>query len=199
MMLPAAVQLQTYTSGRATSGRVETSLLSLVRDTMPPLEDLVIGGQPTSIGLPSAIAIAIGGLVLLYRGLIDFRIPLYMLISAIVALLILPIPIRIGQESVLWQWMAFHRHGVGLPLAVTFANYELLASPLLFTAFFLATAAAARPMTRRARTIYAPIIGALAVVLQLYASALIGPYVAVLIASLLTPTFDSVFHPRTLV
>ena len=58
------------------------SLESLMRDRMPPLEDLIIGGQPGPIGTSSGIAIIIGGLFLLYRGLIDYRMPLLIVISA---------------------------------------------------------------------------------------------------------------------
>jgi Na+-translocating ferredoxin:NAD+ oxidoreductase RnfD subunit len=54
-------------------------------------------------------------------------------------------------------------------------------------------------MTRRARTIFAPLIGLLAAIFQLYASVSIGPYLALLAASLLTPWLDRPFRPRTLV
>ena len=37
---------------------------------------------------------------------------------------------------------------VGAALAVTFANYEVMTAPLLFTAFFLATSTAIRPLAR---------------------------------------------------
>ena len=56
--------------------------------------------------------------------------------------------------------MAFRRPDVGWAAGVTFANYELMASPLLFVAFFIATAGPVRPMAVRARIIYALLIGA---------------------------------------
>jgi Na+-translocating ferredoxin:NAD+ oxidoreductase RnfD subunit len=90
-------------------------------------------------------------------------------------------------------------HSVGPALAITFANYEVMASPLLFCAFFLATAPSVRPMARRARTIYALLIGTFAAIFQLYVSVSIGPYLALLAVSLATPTLDKLFPPRTLV
>jgi hypothetical protein len=54
-------------------------------------------------------------------------------------------------------------------------------------------------MTRRARTLYALLIGILAAVFQLYVSVSIGPYLALLAVSLATPTLDKLFPPRTLV
>jgi Na+-translocating ferredoxin:NAD+ oxidoreductase RnfD subunit len=196
---PASQLLIFFTTGNEKPERAWLSLESLLRDRMPPLEDLIIGGHPGPIGTSSGIAIIIGGLFLLYRGLIDYRIPLLIVASALICLLILPIPVVITENANEWRWIAMRETGIGWPLAVTFANYEIMASPLLFMAFFLATAAAVRPMTRRARTIFALLVGALSAICQLYASVSFGPYLALLLVSLLTPTFDKWFHPRTLV
>jgi Na+-translocating ferredoxin:NAD+ oxidoreductase RnfD subunit len=54
-------------------------------------------------------------------------------------------------------------------------------------------------MTRRARIIYAAVIGCLCAAAQLYVSVDFGPYVALLVASLLTPTLDWMFRPRPLI
>jgi electron transport complex protein RnfD len=191
--------LETYTSGLAAPERRWTSLESLLRDRMPPLEDIIVGGQPAAIGNGSAIALIIGGLFLLYRGLIDYRIPLLIFVAAAICLMVLPIPIVITEDSEHWRWLAMRAPSVGPALAITFANYELMASPLLLCAFFLATAPSVRPMTRRARTIYALLIGAFAAVFQLYVSVSIGPYLALLAVSLATPTLDKLFPPKTLV
>jgi Na+-translocating ferredoxin:NAD+ oxidoreductase RnfD subunit len=66
-------------------------------------------------------------------------------------------------------------------------------------AFYLATSPSVRPMTRRARTLYALLVGLLSAGFQLYASVAIGPYLGLLMASLLTPTLDKWFRPRPLV
>jgi Na+-translocating ferredoxin:NAD+ oxidoreductase RnfD subunit len=196
---PAAQRLEAYTSGLAAPERTWTSLESLLRDRMPPLEDIIVGGQPAAIGNGSAIALIIGGLFLLYRGLIDYRIPLLIFAAAFIGLVVLPIPILITEDVEHWRWLAMRAPSVGPALAITFANYEIMASPLLFCAFFLATAPSVRPMTRRARTIYALLIGILAAVFQLYVSVSIGPYLALLAVSLITPTLDKLFPPRTLI
>jgi Na+-translocating ferredoxin:NAD+ oxidoreductase RnfD subunit len=47
--------------------------------------------------------------------------------------------------------------------------------------------------------VYAIIIGMLTAFFQLYVSVAVGAYVALLLASILTPTFDKLFRPRTLV
>lgn len=194
---PAVQQLIFYTSGSQSPDRAWLFLSGLLRDRMPPLEDLVIAGEPGPIGTSCVLASVIGGLFLLYRGLIDFRVPLLIVVATFVALLVLPVPVFITGSAPQWSWLAV-RH-VGWPVAVTFVNYEMMAAPLAFTAFFLATAPAVRPMARRARAIYALIIGLLCGAFQLYFTVAEGPYLALLIISLLTPTLDKWFRPRPLV
>lgn len=191
---PASQRLIFFTSGHHPAWM---SLESMLRDRIPPLEDLVIAGQPSPIGCASLIMVITGGLFLLFRGLIDFRIPLLICIAAYGAMLVLPIPVAITESGTQWRWLLPRE--VGWPMALTFANYELLAGPAVFMAFFLATAPAVRPMTRRGRVIFAVLAGILTAVLQLYASVSVGPYLALLLVSLLTPAMDRFFGPRPLV
>jgi Na+-translocating ferredoxin:NAD+ oxidoreductase RnfD subunit len=195
---PASDRLAAFTRGDAPPERGLLRMTGMLRDHLPPLEDLIVGGQPGPVGTTSAVAVIIGGLFLLYRGLVDFRIPLLGVTTALVLMLVLPIPARIGSEPQ-WRWLAMREPDVGWPTAVTLANYEIMASPLLFAAFFLATSTSVRPMARRARAIYAIAFGALAAVCQLYASVAMGPYLALLFAGLLAPTLDKWFRPRALV
>jgi Na+-translocating ferredoxin:NAD+ oxidoreductase RnfD subunit len=195
-----AGKLLVFTSGQQRPGRSWLSLESLLRDELPPLEDLIIGGHPGAIGATCAIAIIIGGLFLLYRGVIDFRVPLCVLIGAYLALLTLPIPLVIKESGPQWMWLAWRDAvNVGPAKALTFANYEVMAGPMLLMTFFLATSPSLRPMARRARVIYGFLIGVLAAGLQLYVSISYGPYLALLIVSLLTPGLDRVFRQRPLV
>jgi Na+-translocating ferredoxin:NAD+ oxidoreductase RnfD subunit len=195
---PASDRLTAYTRGDAPPERGLLRMTAMLRDHMPPLEDLIVGGQPGPVGTTSGVAVIIGGLFLLYRGLIDFRIPMLGVATALVLMLVLPVPARIGVDPQ-WRWLAMREPDVGWPTAVTLANYEVMAGPLLFTAFFLATSTSVRPMARRARAIYAIAFGALAGAFQLYASVAMGPYLALLFAGLLAPTLDKWFRPRALV
>lgn len=194
---PAAQQLIFFTSGSQLPDRKRLSLSALLRDRMPPLEDLVIAGEPGSIGTSCVLASLIGGLFLLYRGLIDYRVPLIIFLSAFFAMLVLPAPVEITDTAPIYQWLAVRR--VGWPVAVTFVHYELMAGPGAFMAFFLATAPAVRPMARRARVLYAIIVGVLCAGFQLYFTVAEGPYLALLLVSLLTPTLEKWFRPRPLV
>jgi Na+-translocating ferredoxin:NAD+ oxidoreductase RnfD subunit len=195
---PASERLITFTTGRQTPARAALSLEELLRDDMPPLEDLIVGGHPGPIGSARAVAVIMGGLFLLRRGLLDFRVPLLICLAAAAALLLLPIPVAVTENVRHWRTLAAH-HGVGWPVAITFVSYELMAGPLLFVAFYLANAPGIRPLTRRGRAAYAVLIGAGAAALQLYLDVSYGPYLALLIAGLFTPLLDRVFKPRPLV
>jgi Na+-translocating ferredoxin:NAD+ oxidoreductase RnfD subunit len=195
---PAAEALSRYTSGREKPPRGWLPLQGLLRDNVPPLEDLIVGGHPGPIGASSAIAVIVGGLFLLYRGLIDYRIPMIIIAVEFAGLLILPIPSAVTAHTH-WHWIASRSPGVGWAAGITFANYEVMASPVLFMAFFLATSPSIRPMARRARIIYAILAGGFSAALQLYLGVSFGPYLALLLASLLTPALDMVFRPRALV
>lgn len=195
----ASQVLVAYTSGQELTGMQWISLDSLLRDRLPPLEDLVVGGHPAPIGMGSAIAVIIGGLFLLYRGLIDWRVPFILLTAAAAALIVLPVPIVIKENEIIWSWLAMRASDIGWQKGLTLVNYELLAGPLLFSAFFLATSPAIRPLLPGARNLYALVAGLLAAVLQLYLSVLIGAYLGVLLAGLLTPVLDRRWESKTLV
>ena len=196
--IPASQRLINFTTGRQTPARAALSLEELIRDTMPPLEDLIVGGAPAPLGLGSAIAVIMGGLFLIYRGMIDFRVPLLICVAAMAAFAILPIPVAVTEGVRHWRTLAFHA-GVGWPVAVTFISYEVMAGPLLFTACFLASAPGVRPMSRRGRATFAVLVGAGAAALQLYLDVSQGPYLALLVAALFTPALDRLFKPRPLV
>ena len=196
---PVPDVLTPYTSAQQRPDRESLTLQMLIRDQLPPLEDVIVAGHSGPIGAACPVAVIIGGLFLLYNGLLDFRIPLLGTIAAALALLILPIPIIITDTTINWSWLAFRPQFLGWPTALTFVNYELLCSPLLLVLFFLSNTPGLRPLTRPGRAVFALALGVLSAVFQLYASASIGPYVALLVVSLISPTLDRILGPNTLV
>jgi Na+-translocating ferredoxin:NAD+ oxidoreductase RnfD subunit len=94
------------------------------------------------------------------------------------------------EQGPQWAWLALRPSAATWGVAVTFANYELLASPLLFAAFFLATSPSIRPMARAWRPAFAAAAGVMAAAMQLYVDVSIGPYVGLLLAGLLVPVMD---------
>ncbi|HUB24125.1 MAG TPA: RnfABCDGE type electron transport complex subunit D [Tepidisphaeraceae bacterium] len=196
---PAAHELVSYTSGRQQPDRFSVSLGMILRDRLPPLEDFIVGGQPGPIGASSAMAVILGGLLLMHRGLIDYRIPLLACLAAAAAMLLLPVPVIIKDTGIEWSWLAFRQHDLGQALDASLVIYELLASPLLFVLFFLAPSGQSQPMSRRGKAVYGILIGLLVAPAQLYGSVALGPYVALLLAGLTSVILDRFLSPRALV
>jgi Na+-translocating ferredoxin:NAD+ oxidoreductase RnfD subunit len=211
--LPAADRLAIYTVGLDQPERRQFTLESLIRDRMPPMEDLIVLGQPAPIGLCSAAAVISGGLFLIFRGISDARIPVLSLCAAYLTLVVAPVPAAITREGPVWTWLPglggasgfgtewpWIRLGtVGWDVGLTFVHYELLAGPILFIAFFLAPLPSLRPLARHWRITYALLLGPLMALSQLYGSVAFGPFIALLAVSLLTPTMDRFTRARTIV
>lgn len=189
-------RLTLFTTGLDRPDRAWLSMQTLIRDSLPPLEDLIVAGEPAPIGSASAVAVVMGGLFLLYRGLIDYRIPLLMVLATLFALLTLPVPVIVRENGPEWHWFAWRASAATWGVAVTFANYEMLASPLLFAALFIAPSHSLRPLPRGWRPIFAIIAGVLTAAVQLYVSVAIGPYLALLLAGLLAPAMDRMYRSR---
>lgn len=189
-LTPAAQTIEELTRLRRGPRPTWVTAESVVRDDLPPLEDLIVGGQPAGLGLGSAIAVVVGGLFLIYRGVLNFRLPMAAAVIGYATLLIAPLPVVITETGADFRWLAGRDPRVGWALAVTFVNYAFLASPLLFTAFFLSSLPGVSPVAPRATMMFALIVALLAVPLQLYVSMQVGPYLALIAATLLTPTLD---------
>ena len=197
-MDPVGDELLSYTSAQQRPDRSSVTMQMMLRDRMPPLENLVIGGECSSIGA----GIRHGGY--------SRRI-----IPALSGADRFPDPTARGslgdggdadfasahsdhRHRPGLCWLTFRPNLFGLGAAVTFVNYEILSSPLLLMLFFIATMPGLRPMTGRARVIYAISLGVLSAVFQLYASVAMGP-LWLMAVTLLSPTLDSVMRARTLV
>jgi Na+-transporting NADH:ubiquinone oxidoreductase subunit NqrB len=196
---PAAYSLSNYTRERSVEEGSRVAIENMIQDALPPLEDLVIAGHPGPIGSSSAIAVIVGGLFLVYRGIIDYRVPLLVAMAAFAAFLVLPVPIAVSATGAQWQPLVMPRLNQDLPVIITFINYEMLATPLLFTAFFLAASPPVCPTSSKARLAYATTVGILAAALQLYVSAPFGAYVALGLGGLLTPWLDKVLRTKPIV
>jgi Na+-translocating ferredoxin:NAD+ oxidoreductase RnfD subunit len=188
--LRAAERIQDYLQAHVSSDRHVRTLTQLVSDELPPLEDLVILGQPSTIGQASGIGLLIGGLFLVHRRMMPFRIPVMMLMVLAVLLLILPTPIVIGSDQTVSRWLAARDGRVGWAVGLTFVNYLLFASSSLAVFFFLASRPGVRPLGRHSSMVYAILIGTLSAVLIRFVSVEWGPLMAVAMIQPLTPWLD---------
>ena len=198
----ARAVLSRYTSGLARPERREISMGSVLRDRLPPLEDLIALGHPQPIGQASVAALLAGGLFIVYRGVADVRVAVVTIIGAYVTLAVAPVPARITPDGAEWTWLAAVG-GIGEPVGwdvgLTFVHYELLAGPILFVALFLAPLPSIRPLAGRWRIGFALLLGPCVAAAQRYGDASLGAYAALLIVSLLTPFLDRLARAKTLV
>ncbi|SHG98909.1 electron transport complex protein RnfD [Anaerosphaera aminiphila DSM 21120] len=132
---------------------------------LPLLKDMAIGNISGVIGETSAILLAIGGIYLIVRGIINFRIPLIYLLTTAIFLLILGIPVNI------------------LP-------YEILGGGLFLGAFFMATDYTTTPMNNKGKIIFALGCGIITAVIRVKGSLPEGVSYSIALMNVATPLID---------
>ncbi|MCK8824432.1 RnfABCDGE type electron transport complex subunit D [Fuchsiella alkaliacetigena] len=123
---------------------------------------LFLGNVSGSLGEASALAVLLGGLYLLYKGYIDWRIPVGYIGTAFILTAIL------GGDPV----------------------FHVLAGSLLIGAFFYATDMVTTPITRKGRWIFAIGAGILLVVIRNYANYPEGVLFSILLMNMFVPIID---------
>ena len=191
----AAEQMDRYLSRSLPN----TNLDSLMRDHLPPIEDLVLMGHPMPIGMCSGIALLTLVLWGAFHRTLDWRIPLAALAACYVMLVVLPVPSSVtGDQAARWRWLGAAHVDIGPATALTFVHYVLFASPTLFAIGLLATRGDNRPVQPRAILPWSVALGAACAGLTLYVSVLFGPFLAVVGAPLAARLADRLFARRPL-
>lgn len=176
-----------------------TNLTQLIADQLPPLEDVMIGGTPNTMGSGSAVFVAVGGLFLVSRRRLMLRWPLASVAMVYLVVLIAPIPIeRVAGKSI-YRWCMGFDARVGWAMAVTLANYILCSGPMLLTTFFVMAMPGVRPIGPRAAMVFALLFGTTAALASIYISVALGPIVAIGLCSILSVTLDRMFIRRPLI
>ena len=134
------------------------------------LIDLLLGNHGGVLGETCAIAIILGGLYLIIRGIVDWRIPFSFIATVFVCYLI-----KDGAEMAL---------------------YQLLAGGLMLGAFFMATDYATSPITGKGRVIFGVGCGLLLFVIRAFASLPEGCSFAILFMNVCTPMIDKFTMPK---
>lgn len=136
-------------------------------------KELFIGTIPGCIGEISALALLIGGIYLIVRKVISWRIPVSF----------------IGTVAVLT--LIFGREGFGNG---EWMLYNVLSGGLMLGAFFMATDYASSPVTLNGQLLYGVGCGALTVLIRYFGGFPEGVSYAILIMNLLTWAIDKAFH-----
>lgn len=136
---------------------------------LPPLSDLFMGNVGGSLGETCVPALVIGGLYLIYKKLIDWRIPVFYLATVAVITGI---------------------YGAVNGYPSTFPLYHLFAGGLMIGAFFMATDWVTSPITKKGKIIYAIGLGLLTSLIRLRGSYTEGVCYSILMMNMVTPMID---------
>ena len=151
------------------------------------LTQMFIGNIPGSLGETSALAILIGGIYLLVKGHIDWRIPGGFL-GAMAVMSVFHTGITVG----------FADGVVGfLQAAGTEVLFQWFAGTAMLAAFFMATCYVTSPTTKKGRLYYGIGCGLVLILIRYYAQLPEGVMFAILFMNALTPIFDRFTVPRT--
>jgi electron transport complex, RnfABCDGE type, D subunit len=134
---------------------------------------LFLGLRNGCIGETCVVLLVLGGLILIYKGIIDWAVPVTMI--ATVGLL---------------TWI-FGPHGLmsGDPI------FHIMAGGLIIGAFFMATDMVTTPMTRKGRVIFAAGAGAITVLTRLVGGYPEGVCYSILLMNCVTPLIDRYIQP----
>ena len=146
--------------------------VSELTDNGVTIIDAMIGNIGGCIGETSAILITLGGIYLIYKGIIDYIIPV----------------LYIGTVFIL----TFILGGFNLE----FALYQLFVGGLMLGAFFMLTDYTTSPMSKKGQVVYAILAGLITTVIRLYGGYPEGVSYSILLANVVTPLIDKYLPNR---
>lgn len=154
-----------------------TPLAALKAGESVDVLSMFLGTTAGTIGETSAVALIIGGLFLLIRRIIDYRIPVFYLGSF--SLFILLYGLAAGR-------------GFDLPFLLA----HLCGGGLMLGAFFMATDYVTSPVTGRGRMLFGLLLGLLTFLFRIYGGSAEGVSYAIIISNLLVPLIERITVPK---
>ena len=136
------------------------------------LASMFIGRIPGTIGEVSTIALLIGGIYLLVRKVISWRIPV----------------IYIGTVAV----FVFIFGGFD----VNYVLCQVCGGGLIFGAFFMATDYSTSPMTKNGRILFGICLGVLTAIFRTFGNTAEGVSFAIIFCNLLVPLIEKITIPK---
>lgn len=143
-------------------------------DLATTLKDMFLGTTWGTIGETSALAILIGGIYLIVRKIIDWKIPVIYILTFVVF-------------NFLYSWTP----GVYVPI-----SYELVGGGLMLGAFFMATDYVTSPITDKGKVIYAILLGLLTGLFRFFGESAEGVSFAIIIGNLFVPLIERWTIPK---
>lgn len=135
--------------------------------------DMFLGTTAGTIGETSTLALLIGAIYLLARGIIDIRIPASYIISLVLFMVIFS-----GN------------------LSLTYIAGQICGGGLMLGAFFMATDYVTSPITKKGRIVFGIALGLLTAIFRYYGSSAEGVSYAIIFCNLLVPLIEKVTKPK---
>lgn len=151
------------------------SLVAIFGDKMTMYKDLFIGIRGGSAGETSAVLLLLGGVYLIYRGYINWQVPVFM----------------IGTVGALtWAFGGSAGLFSGDPLL------NMMTGGLILGAFYMATDMVTIPITVKGQILFAVGAGCLTVLIRLLGGYPEGVCYAILLMNSVTPLIDRLIKPE---
>lgn len=167
-------RMTTFTYDAVTTA---TPLANLKAGESVDVLSMFLGTTAGTIGETCALALIIGGIFLVVRGVINFRIPLCYIGSFALFILIYAVVSGRGFDI---SFLAAHIFGGGLMLG----------------AFFMATDYVTSPITLNGKVLFGVLLGFLTFLFRIFGSSAEGVSYAIIIGNLLVPLIERVTVPR---
>jgi electron transport complex protein RnfD len=149
------------------------ALVAAFGSTSHMYESLFFGLRNGSLGETSVLLLVLCGLVLIYKGYIDWVVPVAM----------------IGTVGILTWICGPSGFFTGDPL------FHMMAGGLIIGAFFMATDMVTTPITRKGKIIFAAGAGAITVLIRLVGGYPEGVCYSILLMNCVTPLIDRYIQP----
>ncbi|MGN0155171.1 MAG: RnfABCDGE type electron transport complex subunit D [Lachnospiraceae bacterium] len=155
-----------------------TPLASLKAGESVDVMSMFLGTTAGTIGETSAIALIFGGIFLLVRRIINYRIPVF----------------YIGSFAV---FIMVYALASGRGFDVSFLLAHLFGGGLMLGAFFMATDYVTSPITPNGKIIFGILLGLLTFLFRIYGGSAEGVSYAIIIGNLLVPLIERVTVPKS--
>lgn len=146
--------------------------LNIIPEDAPRILDMFLGNIGGSLGETSALLLIIGGLFLVFKGVISYKIPL-VFISTVAGFALL--------------YGAFD---------LSFMLYHIFSGGLMIGAIFMATDYSSTPITMKGRIIFALGCGVITSLIRLYGAFPEGVGFSILLMNLSAPLIEKYTRPR---
>lgn len=164
------IKVATDVTSSASEAAEAVSSASEAVQSLPSLWDIFVGQASGNIGEVSILALVLGALYLLYRGVIDFKLPLSFLATVAIT-----------------SWL-FSRDGLMTGDAIR----GIMVGSIMLTAIFCANDYSTTPITTKGKLIFGIGAGLLTTLFRVYGYNSEGAYYAILVMNLFTPMIDRI-------